>query len=97
MRSADLGFAGRIENGRVQHRLVAIDVVDEAFDTAPGKANSFFLAGTLVHQADTDAVVQEGQFAQALGQDFVVKFDVAENFVDRPGSALRCRAFRYHQ
>ena len=27
------------------------------------------------------AVVEEGQFAQTLGENFVVKFDVLENFL----------------
>jgi hypothetical protein len=44
--------------------------------TPPSKGKVFFLAGTLVDQAMLHAVVEEGQFAQALGKNFVVKLDV---------------------
>ena len=49
--------------------------------TPPAKAKVVFLAVALVDQADLDAVVQERQFAQALGENLVVEFDVAEDLV----------------
>ena len=48
---ADLGFAGRVENGRMQDALGAVDVFDKALDAA-GESEILFLAGTLVDQAD---------------------------------------------
>jgi hypothetical protein len=65
----------RVEHVGVQHGLGAVDVFDEAVHAA-GEGEIFFLAGALVDQLDLDAVVEEGQFAQALGEDFVVEFDV---------------------
>ena len=73
-------FAGRVEDVRMQHRLGAVDVLDETLDAA-GKRKIVFLAGALVDQANLDAVVQERQLAQALGQDFVMELDRAENFL----------------
>ena len=43
----------------------------------PSNAKIFFLAGALVGQLDVHAVVQEREFADALGQDVVVEFDIA--------------------
>jgi hypothetical protein len=70
----------RMEHGRVQDGLGAVDVLDEALDAA-GEGEVFFLHVALVDEADLDAVVEEGKFAQALGQDVVVILDVAENFL----------------
>ena len=75
-----LGVAGRIEDVGVQDRLGPVDVFDEALDAA-GEGKSSFLADALVDQADGDAVVEEGEFPQALGEDFVVEFDMAEDGV----------------
>ncbi len=67
-----------IKNIGVQHTLAAVDVFDKAFHPA-GEGEVFFLALTLIHQADLDAVVEEGKLAQALGQHFVVEIDRGEN------------------
>jgi hypothetical protein len=72
--------AGGVEDVGVQHRLGAVDVFDEAFDAA-GEGEIFFLAGALVDQADLDAVVEEGELAQALGEDVVVELDGAEDLL----------------
>src|SRR5574343_514201 len=77
---ADLGFARRVEDFGVEDRLGAVHVLDEALHAA-GEGEQFLLAGTLVDQLDADAVVQHGPFAQALGEDFVVELDMAENLI----------------
>jgi hypothetical protein len=69
-----------VEHIGMQHGLGTVDVFDEAFDTT-GEGEVFFLAVALVDEADLDAVVEEGKFAQALGEDLVMKFDGAENFL----------------
>ena len=74
------GISRGMEDGRVQNRLVAIDVFNEAFDTT-GESEIFFLAGTLIDQANTYPVVEEGKFAQTLGQNFVMEFNVTEDFL----------------
>jgi hypothetical protein len=56
----------------VQDLLALVDELDEALDAA-GAGEVVFLAAALVLQADAHAVVQEGEFAQALGQDLVVE------------------------
>ena len=58
----------------------AVDVLDEALDAA-GEGEVLFLAGALVDQLDLDAVVEEGELAQALGEDVVVEFDGAEDLL----------------
>ncbi|OIQ74854.1 hypothetical protein GALL_434870 [mine drainage metagenome] len=76
------GFGGffrlGVEHRGMQHGLAAIDVFDETLDSA-GKGKVLLLALALVDQADLHPVVEEGQFAQALGEHFVVKVDHAEN------------------
>jgi len=63
----------------MQDRFGAVDVIDKAFYAA-GKRKVFFLAGALVDQANLHAIVQERKFAQALGEDFKMPFDRAEDF-----------------
>src|SRR5690606_35605547 len=48
------------------------------------KRENFFLAGTLIGQIDVDAVVEEGQLANPLGQNVVVELDVIKNFFIGP-------------
>ncbi len=74
------GGALGVEDGRVQDVLGAIDVFDEAFD-ATSEGEVVFLAVALVHQADLDAVVEEGELSEPLGEDFVVELDVCEDFL----------------
>src|SRR5690606_21118371 len=62
----------------MQDRLAAVDVLNKALDAAQ-EGKVLFLALALVDQAHFYAVIQERQFAQALGQNIVVIFDVVEN------------------
>jgi hypothetical protein len=71
-------LAQRIEDVLVQHVLAAVDVLDEALHAA-GESERLFLAGALVGQDDRNAAVQEGELAQALGEDLVVVLDLAED------------------
>src|SRR5471032_1184518 len=84
-------FAGGLENGRVQDRFGLVDVFDETAGAA-FEGEYFFLARALVGQLDVDAIVQEGQFADALGQDLVMEFNVREDLFVGPevhiGAAL---------
>src|SRR5690606_339756 len=62
----------------MQDRRAAVDVLNKALDAAQ-EGKVLFLALALVDQAHFYAVIQERQFAQALGQNIVVIFDVVEN------------------
>ena len=73
-------FAAGLEALGVQHRLALVHVFDEAAHAA-GVGEVFALAGAVVDQFDLDAVVQERQFAQALGQNVVMEIDVTEDFL----------------
>jgi hypothetical protein len=64
-----------MEGGGVQHFFVGVDEIDKAFHAARAREVVFF-AAAFVFQADAHAVVQEAQFAQALGQDFVMEIGV---------------------
>ena len=70
----------RVEHRRMQHGLGAVDVFDETLDAA-GEGEILLLDIALVDQPDLDAVIEEGQFAQALGDDVVVIFDRTEDFL----------------
>src|SRR5256885_11280961 len=59
----------------MQHLLVGVDELHESHDAA-GAGEVVFAAVALVLEADAHAVVQEGQFAQALGQDLVAELMV---------------------
>src|SRR5690606_34160340 len=87
--AAGLGFGRHGKDVFVQDGLGAVDVLDKALDPAQ-KGQVLVLAGDFVHQADFHAVVQEGQLAQAPGQDLVGVFDVGEDF--RVGQVLDARA-----
>src|SRR5690606_19260530 len=78
-RVAHRGLGGHREDVVVQNRLAAVDVLHETLHAAQ-EGKVFFLDLTLVDQANFHAVVQEGQFAQALGQDVVMEIDVLEDF-----------------
>ena len=54
----------------VQHLLAAVEMLDEFHDAA-GEAKFGRLVAALVLQGDLQALVQKGQFAQALRQDVV--------------------------
>ena len=59
----------------VQHFFIGVDKVNKTFDTA-GARKVVFLACALVFQSDAHTVVQEAEFAQTLGQYFVMKIVV---------------------
>jgi hypothetical protein len=73
-------LADGVEDVRMQDLLALVDELDEALDPA-GEGEVVFLAVALVDQADLDAVVQERELAQALGQHVVVEVDVGEDLV----------------
>ena len=63
---------------RVEGRLVHVEELDEGAQAA-FVAEPIFLAGAFVLEADGDAVVQERELPEALGQHVVMELDVAEN------------------
>ena len=67
------------EDGGMQHLLAGVDELHKTLDAA-GEGEGVFLVVALVDQADLDAVVQEAQLAQLLGNDVVVKVDLREDF-----------------
>ena len=67
-------FALRVKDVGVEHRLAAVDVIDKTFD-APAEGKVLFARTALVEQLDAHAVVEEGQFAQPLGKDLVMKLN----------------------
>ena len=74
-----LGFTRRIKHIRMQDGFVFVDVINKALH-ATRESKVFFFAGTLIDQTHADAVVQERQFTQTLGQNFVMEFNRAKNF-----------------
>ena len=56
-----------------------VDVFNETFDAA-GEGEVFFFAIALIDQFDFHAVIEKTQFAQALGENVVMKFNASENF-----------------
>jgi len=74
----DAVFVGAaVEDGRVQRGFVAVLVFDEGFDAAFVLEDLVFVVA-FVAQFDAHAGVEEGEFAQTLGEGFIVVFDVAE-------------------
>jgi hypothetical protein len=69
-------FAGDRDHIGVQRGLQLGQVLDEAADAAFVLEHVVLAIRALIDQFDLDAGVEEGQFAQALGQDVVVEFDV---------------------
>lgn len=75
-------FTLDVEVEYLVHRgLVGVQVLDEGLQTA-FVLEQLLLAGTLVAQQDADAGVEEGQLADALGQDVPTEVDVAEGLRD---------------
>ena len=83
-------FAERVEDFFVQRRFFAVHVLHEAGHAA-GKGEAFVFAVALVNQFDVHAVVQEGKFADAFGENVEAVFDVAEGF--RAGEEAHGRTF----
>ena len=54
--------------------LVPVQVLDELRDAAL-ELEDLLARRLVLRQRDLDALVQEGQFAQAVGQDVVVELD----------------------
>src|SRR5690606_31590190 len=93
------GFGADRKHVGMQHSLGAVDVFNKAFDPPQEGAVFFFVVGS-VTQADLHAVVQEGQFAQTLGQNVVAVFDVLEDLGISQKLHARTRGFagaRYRQ
>ena len=63
--------------------LVLVQVFNERLD-ATFVAEMRLTAVTLIHQTDGNTGVEEGELAQALGQDLVVEQGIAENGRARP-------------
>ena len=63
----------------VQHALAFIEVLDELGDAA-GEAKFGFLAAALVVERDLQALVEEREFAQALGERVVAVGSLREDF-----------------
>ena len=66
----------------MQRLLARVDELDEPLDPT-GIGEVVFLVLALVAQSDAHAIVEKAQFAQALGQDLVVKVDVREDLTVR--------------
>ena len=64
--------------------LAAVQVLDE-FGDAAGEAKLGFLVAALVVERDFQALVQEGQLAQALRKHVVAVVDRCEDRRDRGG------------
>ena len=62
----------------MDRHLVAVEVLDEGADAAL-ELEHVLPAVPLVHQVDTNALIQERQLPQPLGQDVVVELDVGED------------------
>lgn len=76
-------FTLDVEVEYLVHRgLVGVQVLDEGLQTA-FVLEQLLLAGTLVAQQDANAGVEEGQLADALGQDVPTEVDVAEGLRGR--------------
>ena len=82
----------------VQHLLALVQVLDELGDAAGvlelcvlGLAG-LGVGGALVGERDLDALVQEGELAQALGQRVVVVLGDGEDASCPAGSGPWCRA-----
>ena len=75
-------LADRVEDLRMQHGLAAVHVLDEALDAARIR-EVLALAVALVDELDLDAVVQERELADALGEDLVVVLDAVERLERR--------------
>ena len=67
-----------VENVRVQNGLVLVDVLNKTLHAAHER-KIFFLAAAQIVQTNPHAVIQERQFANPLGQNVVVIFDIAED------------------
>ena len=73
----------RLKHRRVQHVFVLVDVLNKAARST-FKRKTLFLASALISELDMHAVVQEGQFADALGEYVVMKFNVGEDLFVGP-------------
>ena len=59
----------------MQHFFIGVDEVDKTFDTT-GAREVVFFAAAFVFQTNAHTVVQETEFAQTLGQNFVMEIVV---------------------
>jgi len=70
-------FTYGIENLLMQHCFATIHILDEAFYSAD-ECKVFLFAGTLVDECNLYPAVEERQFTQPLGEDFVMVFNIVE-------------------
>ena len=69
-----------VKNIRMKHRFGTVDIFDK-IPNAADKSEFFILAGALIDQVDFYAIVEKRKFAQALGKNIIVVFDIAKNFL----------------
>ena len=75
-------FATGLETLGVQHRLGLVHVLDKtAHTTGIGEVLAFACA--LIDQLNLHPIIQEGKFAQALCQNLIMEFNVAEDLFIR--------------
>src|SRR5208282_5082446 len=82
-----------VDGGIVQRALAAVQVLHEFADAA-GEAELGLLVRALVLEGDFEALVQEGQLAQALGQHVVTEVRGVEDFGIGMKGELRAGAAR---
>ena len=68
-------FAQSNEGIGMQHFFIGVDEVDKTFDTT-GAREVVFFAAAFVFQTNAHTVIQETEFAQTLGQNFVMEIVV---------------------
>ncbi|MNZ53564.1 hypothetical protein D3C78_714440 [compost metagenome] len=86
-------FTLDVEVEDLVHRgLVGVQVLDESAQ-APFVLEQLFLAAALVAQNDTYPGVEEGQFADTLGQDVPAEMNIVEGFRGGLEVNFRTRAF----
>src|SRR5262249_38327886 len=87
-------LADGVEDVRMEHRLAAVHVLDEALDAARVR-EALALAVALVHELDLGPVVEERELAYALRENLPVILDAAESLrrgheMDLGAAPVRC-------
>jgi len=82
-----------MEYGRVYRCLVAIQVLDKRLDAALVFKN-IFLFSALVNEMDVHTRIEKRQFAQAPGQNLILKLDIGKGPVARLEAQGRTGSFR---
>jgi len=71
-----------MECRRVKYGLGTVDIFDKTFNPA-GKGKILFSRVALIDQLDLDSIIKERKFTQPFGDDLVMEFNRAENFIVR--------------